>query len=94
VRSPKFLLAVRLNSRVVDNVENNDAAKPSNLAEQTMTLTELAQYLDVPRTRLYKVIKREECFPAFKVGRKWCANVEQVREWMLLLSEKKGVGNS
>jgi excisionase family DNA binding protein len=53
-----------------------------------MTLSELAEYLDVPRRGLYDLIGRRDGFPAFKVGRKWCADLDDVREWLLQVCEE------
>jgi excisionase family DNA binding protein len=57
-----------------------------------MTLSELADYLDVPRNTLRRLIEAEspDRFPATKIGRKWRVDVEEVREWLLRMSERGG----
>lgn len=56
-----------------------------------MTLARLADYLDVPRSTLKLLVATEGCdpFPAIKIGRKWCADVAEVQEWLLRMSEKR-----
>ena len=56
-----------------------------------MTLAKLADYLDVPRSTLKLLVESGGCdpFPAVKIGRKWCADVSEVQEWLLKLSEKR-----
>jgi excisionase family DNA binding protein len=74
----------------VANYRRFASAKLPLSAKQIMTLSELAQYLDVPRRRLYDLIGRPEGFPAFKVGRKWCADLDDVREWLVHYEKEKG----
>ena len=78
-------------------VVNDRRFAPAKLpfsAKQIMTFSELAEYLDVPRRRLYDLVERGDGFPAFKVGRKWCADLDEVREWLLQVSEKEGSQHS
>ena len=60
-----------------------------------MTIPELAEYLQVPQNTLYRLAKarRDRGFPAFKIGRNWRVNLEQVEEWLLLAWEN-GQGSS
>ncbi len=81
--SRPFFLAAVVNDR------HFASAKSPFSAKQIMTLSELAEYLDVPRRRLYDLVERGDGFPAFKVGRKWCADLDDVREWLLQVCEKE-----
>jgi excisionase family DNA binding protein len=53
------------------------------VAEHILTLSQLAVYMDVPRRRLYRLIAGQHRFPVIKHGRRWCADVDVVREWLL-----------
>jgi excisionase family DNA binding protein len=53
------------------------------VAEQILTLSELAVYMNVPRRRLYRLVTRHHSFPVFKNGRHWCVDVDAVCEWLL-----------
>jgi len=45
-----------------------------------MTSDEVAQYLHVHRTTIYKLAKRNK-IPAFKIGTDWRFNREAIDEW-------------
>ena len=46
-----------------------------------MTMDEVAEYLRVHRTTIYRLIKRHK-IPAFRVGRNWRFNIEDVNRWL------------
>jgi excisionase family DNA binding protein len=64
-----------------------------------MTAADLAEYLQVSRTTVYKLMKREKGrgFPAVKLGREWLVDLEQVQNWMVQVIEhrkkRKAPGN-
>jgi len=45
-----------------------------------MTSEELADYLRVARTTIHRLLKRNE-IPAFRIGRRWRFDVEEVKKW-------------
>jgi excisionase family DNA binding protein len=47
-----------------------------------MTVRDLAQYLKVHPSTIYRLLKRE-VLPAFKVGSDWRFNVESIDQWRL-----------
>jgi excisionase family DNA binding protein len=48
---------------------------------QVMKLSELAEYLRVHPTTIYRLIKRDE-LPAFKMGSDWRFNLEDINQWL------------
>jgi len=48
---------------------------------KVMTMDEVAEYLRVHRTTIYRLIKRHK-IPAFRVGRNWHFNIEDVNRWL------------
>ncbi|HVN88893.1 MAG TPA: helix-turn-helix domain-containing protein [Candidatus Binataceae bacterium] len=51
---------------------------------QVMTLEEVAAYLRVHPSTIYRLLKRHK-IPAFKVGSDWRFNVESVDRWCMAL---------
>jgi excisionase family DNA binding protein len=45
-----------------------------------LTVKEVANYLHVSRTTIFRLLKRHE-LPAFKIGYDWRFNVEQIDSW-------------
>lgn len=45
-----------------------------------MTLQEIADYLRVTRSTIHRLLKRNQ-IPAFRVGRHWRFNVEEIDNW-------------
>jgi excisionase family DNA binding protein len=45
-----------------------------------MTLQEVADYLRVTRSTIHRLLKRNE-IPAFRIGRHWRFNVEEIENW-------------
>jgi excisionase family DNA binding protein len=50
--------------------------------QEVMTVNELAQYLQVHRTTLYKLLK-EKKIPAFRIGTDWRFSRHQISQWMM-----------
>jgi excisionase family DNA binding protein len=48
---------------------------------KVMTMDEVAEYLRVHRTTIYRLIKRHK-IPAFRVGKNWRFNIEDVNRWL------------
>ncbi len=53
-------------------------AKP---ASEVLTIEELAGYLKVPKSTLYKLV-REGAVPCQKVGKHWRFHKEAIDEWL------------
>jgi len=51
---------------------------------QVMTLEEVAAYLRVHPSTIYRLLKKNQ-IPAFKVGSDWRFNLESVDKWCLEL---------
>jgi excisionase family DNA binding protein len=49
---------------------------------KVITIGELAEYLRVHRSTLYRLLKRQQ-LPAFKIGSDWRFNVEAIDEWRM-----------
>jgi excisionase family DNA binding protein len=61
-------------------------------AQDVLTLDEVAAYLRVHTSTIYRLLKRKE-LPAFKVGSDWRFTRESVDHWMLeaqAAEEKRG----
>jgi excisionase family DNA binding protein len=50
-------------------------------SSQVMTVNELADFLRVHRSTVYRLLKTNS-LPAFRVGSDWRFNAETVNEWM------------
>jgi excisionase family DNA binding protein len=63
--------------------------EPSNMAAapKVLTVNELADYLRVHRSTIYRLLKKGQ-LPGFKIGSDWRFNVEVIDEWRL----KQGAG--
>ena len=46
-----------------------------------LTVTELAQYLKISRSMIYRLLKRGE-LPGFKIGSDWRFNAEEIDRWL------------
>ncbi|HUO05747.1 MAG TPA: helix-turn-helix domain-containing protein [Candidatus Binataceae bacterium] len=49
---------------------------------KVLTVNELAEYLRVHRSTIYRMLKRGQ-LPGFKIGSDWRFNVEVIDEWRL-----------
>jgi excisionase family DNA binding protein len=49
-------------------------------ATRILTVKEVANYLQVSRGTIFRLLKRHE-LPAFKIGTDWRFNVEQIDSW-------------
>jgi len=49
---------------------------------KVITIGELAEYLRVHRSTLYRLLKRRQ-LPGFKIGSDWRFNVEAIDEWRM-----------
>ncbi|MGO9062755.1 MAG: helix-turn-helix domain-containing protein [Candidatus Binataceae bacterium] len=66
--------------------------KRIRLPKRLLTLAELAIYLDVSCVTLYELIEHEDNgnFPAIRIGDEWYVALDDVPEWLLRLSDKRG----
>jgi excisionase family DNA binding protein len=49
---------------------------------KVITIGELAEYLRVHRTTLYRLLKKQQ-LPGFKIGSDWRFNVEAIDQWRM-----------
>ncbi len=56
-------------------------------APKVLTVNELAEYLRVHRSTIYRLLKKGQ-LPGFKIGSDWRFNVEVIDEWRM----KHGAG--
>ena len=49
---------------------------------KVITVGELAEYLHVHRSTLYRLLKKQQ-LPGFKIGSDWRFNVEAIDQWRL-----------
>ena len=63
--------------------------KPS----EVLTIEELSIYLKVPKSTLYKLVRRGKV-PSQKVGRHWRFHKEAIDGWLRSNSESKTEGNA
>ena len=65
-------------------------AEPKRLeAKQIMTIAELADYLGTSPMEVRRLFhsQKEAGFPGFKLHNKWCANLEDVQDWLLAMAD-------
>jgi excisionase family DNA binding protein len=63
-----------------------ESAAPATL----MTLQEVADYLRVTRSTIHRMLKRNE-IPAFRIGRHWRFNLEEINNWCASHALSKGL---
>jgi excisionase family DNA binding protein len=49
--------------------------------ERVLTLDEVAQYLRVHQSTVYRLLKKKE-LPGFKMGSDWRFNIESIDHWL------------
>ena len=54
-----------------------------------MTLTEMKDYLNIPRDAAYALVKRDG-FPARKLGKSWQIEEAALRKWIIGEIRRKG----
>ena len=54
----------------------------SDMASGVLTVREVAEYLRVHQTTIYRLLK-EQKLPAFRVGSDWRFNREVIERWMI-----------
>ena len=52
------------------------------MSEQLLTLEEVAEYLNVDRVTVYRLLTQKE-LPAFKVGNQWRFKREMIEAWLM-----------
>jgi len=57
--------------------------------EQVMTLEELAQYLKVPKSTLYKTLQ-DGRIPGQKIGKQWRFGKAAIDQWLASQNQKQG----
>jgi excisionase family DNA binding protein len=58
-------------------------------ADEVLTIEELADYLKVPKSTLYKLV-REGSVPCQKVGKHWRFHKEAIDDWLQQRVKKEG----
>jgi excisionase family DNA binding protein len=58
------------------------------ILKEVMTLREASQYLGIAPDTLYKYLKDEKNFPAFKLGNRWRFKKALLDRWMERQSER------
>ena len=61
--------------------------------ERVLTLEEVAQYLRVHPSTVYRLVKKKE-LPAFKMGSDWRFNVESIDRWLETAEGKSSLSKS
>jgi len=62
-------------------VKSSDSAVVRTNQAQVLTVNELADFLRIHRSTVYRLLKNKS-LPAFRVGSDWRFNSETVNEWM------------
>ncbi|MGO9604615.1 MAG: helix-turn-helix domain-containing protein [Candidatus Binataceae bacterium] len=57
------------------------------MADEVMTVKEVAEYLKVHYTTIYRLLKRSQ-IPAFQIGGDWRFYRERIDEWRLALEKR------
>jgi excisionase family DNA binding protein len=86
------------NAQTVGRVQEPMAEKKSGRinaavtrSTTVMTLQEVAEYLRVTRSTIHRLLKRNE-IPAFRIGRHWRFNVEEIENWCATRGSGKSPG--
>lgn len=53
---------------------------------KVITISELAEYLRVHRSTLYRLLKKQQ-LPGFKIGSDWRFNIEAIDQWRMQQAE-------
>jgi excisionase family DNA binding protein len=64
----------------------------SNERPPILTLENVAEYLRVHPSTIYRLLKRNQ-LPAFKLGRDWRFNQESIDRWRAEAERSRGFGN-
>jgi len=56
-------------------------ADQKNAVSAMLTVTEVAEYLKISRSMIYRLLKRGE-LPGFKIGGDWRFNAEEIDRWL------------
>jgi len=64
------------------SVSEEMATKENDQLPKVMTVKEVAEYLRVHTSTLYKLVKRGE-LPAFRIGSDWRFNSEAIDRWLI-----------
>ena len=59
-----------------------EAEETKAMAKHVLTVKEVADYLHVHQSTIYRMLKRSR-LPAFRVGSDWRFNVETIDRWRL-----------
>ncbi|MGA8056739.1 MAG: helix-turn-helix domain-containing protein [Candidatus Binataceae bacterium] len=68
-----------MQERILDE-KNRPADAEMPASRRMMTLQEIADYLRVTRSTIHRLLKRNQ-IPAFRIGRHWRFNVEEIDNW-------------
>ncbi len=52
------------------------------MAEELLTIQEVAAYLQVDRYTVYRLLAKKK-LPAFKVGNQWRFNIKMIDAWLM-----------
>ena len=80
--------AERIQKRMADRKSRRTDAAVTR-STTVMTLQEVADYLRVTRSTIHRLLKRNE-IPAFRIGRHWRFNVEEIENWCASRASGKG----
>jgi len=55
-----------------------------------MTIAELADYLETSPAEVRRLFRSgsRAGFPRFKIGNRWCVNLEDVQDWLLAIADE------
>ncbi len=56
-------------------------AKGVNFERRIMAVKELADYLGTHPSTVYRLLKNDPTFPAYKLGSDWRFNIEDIDKW-------------
>ncbi|HVN90569.1 MAG TPA: helix-turn-helix domain-containing protein [Candidatus Binataceae bacterium] len=71
---------VRRNQTSESEASGKEAFEPNLLAGQMLTAQELAAYLRVNRSTVYRLLKKKQ-LPGFRIGSEWRFQIEEVNRW-------------
>jgi len=71
---------VRRNQRSEPVTRPSEVPDSNVLAGQMLTAQELAAYLRVNRSTVYRLLKKKQ-LPGFRIGSEWRFQIEEVNRW-------------
>ena len=75
---------------MLHSLHHFDPPKTPKQGRAVMTVKEVADFLGVSVTTVYRLTRRDPTFPAYRIGTDWRWNREDVDRWRFELAQQHG----